>query len=73
MSDSPKPERSKQNMIIGISLFFIGMMEIVVDPPFNIAIGGGSSDPVSHIQGVIGGGLLLTVGAIFIYNEIKKR
>jgi hypothetical protein len=74
MSDSPPPERSKGKLITGISLLVIGIIEITSKSPVNLALGGGGhEDPVSHLQGVIGGSLLLIMGTMFLYSYFKKR
>jgi len=71
MSDSPPPERSKGKIITGIILLVIGIFEITSKTPVNFALKGG--DPVSHIQGVIGGSLLLIMGTMSLYSYFKKR
>ena len=74
MNDSPQPKRSKETIIIGISLMVIGIIEITSKSPVNMALGGGGhEDPVSHLQGVIGGSLLLIMGVLLIGYEMKKR
>jgi len=74
MSDSPPPERSKGKIITGIILLVIGIFEITSKTPVNFALKGGEhQDPVSHIQGVIGGSLLLIMGTMSLYSYFKKR
>ncbi len=74
MSDSPQPTRSKLNIFSGIVLIVIGIIEITEKFPVNVALGAaGNQDPVSHLQGVIGGTLLIIMGGVLMGYELKKR